>query len=121
MQETNNLGRWELVNRAGEPVEEGQEVRSHRGAWGVVTGGIPPRHGGSTGRIEVDGVLFYPSVYGCRWERAHSAAVASGRECPECSSQETESNGGTEYRCVACDHRWGIDGEPYGYRAEVAA
>lgn len=74
MQETNNLGQWQLVNRAGRPVEEGQEIASSRGAWGVVTGGIPPRHEGSTGRVEVDGYLFYPSVYGCRWERVEVAA-----------------------------------------------
>lgn len=47
---------------------------------------------------------------------AHDAAVAAGEECPDCGNRETESNGYTEYRCCACDHRWGVDtGERYGY------
>lgn len=42
--------------------------------------------------------------------------AAVGSKCPDCSSRNTEDNGGTEYRCVECDHRWGIDcGERYGY------
>ena len=47
---------------------------------------------------------------------AHDAAVAAGAECPACGSRETEDNGFAEYRCCACDHRWGVDtGERYGY------
>lgn len=39
-----------------------------------------------------------------------------GDYCPDCGSTNTESNGSTEYRCVECDHRWGVDcGEHYGY------
>ena len=45
-------------------------------------------------------------------------AVAAGEQCPECGSTNTESNGATEYRCVECDHRWGFDGERYGYAVE---
>jgi len=42
--------------------------------------------------------------------------IASGEQCPECSSASVESNGGSEYRCVACDHRWGFEcGERYGF------
>lgn len=44
------------------------------------------------------------------------AAQAAGEECPECRCRDTESNGSTEYRCTACDHRWGREyGERYGY------
>ena len=44
------------------------------------------------------------------------AAAAVGEECPECGSRATEDNGGTEYRCCGCDHRWGFDcGERYGF------
>lgn len=44
------------------------------------------------------------------------ARAAIGEECPECGMRDTESNGGTEYRCCACDHRWGFDnGERYGF------
>lgn len=42
--------------------------------------------------------------------------IATGKLCPECFSVATESNGHTEYRCIKCDHRWGVDmGAPYGY------
>lgn len=44
------------------------------------------------------------------------AERALGKECPDCGHNETESNGSTEYRCCACDHRWGFDGgERYGF------
>jgi tRNA(Ile2) C34 agmatinyltransferase TiaS len=44
------------------------------------------------------------------------AAHAAGEECPECNSRVTESNGDTEYRCIACDHRWGFEyGNRYGF------
>jgi len=44
------------------------------------------------------------------------AAQAAGGECPDCGSRDTESNGGTEYRCCACDHRWGHEyGMRYGF------
>lgn len=49
------------------------------------------------------------------------AQVLRGQRCPECDGTACESNGHAEYRCVACDHRWGWDtvgrgqrGEPYG-------
>ncbi len=45
-----------------------------------------------------------------------TAAQMAGEECPECDSRVTESNNSTEYRCCACDHRWGYDnGEQYGF------
>lgn len=44
------------------------------------------------------------------------AAQASGEVCPDCGHTETESNGSTEYRCCACDHRWGFEfGQRYGF------
>lgn len=42
--------------------------------------------------------------------------VELGRQCPECDSRETESNGYSEFCCCECDHRWGREyGERYGY------
>ena len=42
--------------------------------------------------------------------------LQAGDFCPDCSSTETESNGHSEHRCCACDHRWGYDnGERYGF------
>ena len=47
---------------------------------------------------------------------AARGSIATGAACPECGSADTEDNGGTEYRCAQCDHRWGTEGgEPYGY------
>lgn len=47
---------------------------------------------------------------------AKALSHAVGAECPDCGSRETEDNGSTEYRCCACDHRWGIEnGERYGF------
>lgn len=54
-------------------------------------------------------------------EDARQLRIEQGQECPDCGSRDTESNGGTEYRCCKCDHRWGREGgrngEPYGYEA----
>ena len=45
--------------------------------------------------------------------------IATGKRCPDCASEDTESNGSSEYRCRECDHRWGFEGgpkgEPYGF------
>lgn len=45
--------------------------------------------------------------------------IQDGKRCPDCASEDTESNGSTEYRCRECDHRWGFEGgrsgEPYGF------
>lgn len=46
---------------------------------------------------------------------AEQARQAIGEQCPECFSESTEDNGHTgrhvEFRCVACDHRWGPGAE----------
>lgn len=47
---------------------------------------------------------------------ARDARLSTGGECPDCGGTDIEDNGGTEYRCVTCDHRWGYDhGERYGF------
>ena len=47
---------------------------------------------------------------------AQDAAYAVGDECPDCGSNETESNGAREYRCICCDWRWGHEcGARYGF------
>lgn len=52
-------------------------------------------------------------------EDARYISIATGEQCPECDSRDTESNGSTEYRCCKCDHRWGFEGgvrgETYGF------
>lgn len=46
--------------------------------------------------------------------------VFAGLQRPDCASEDTESNGSSEWRCRECDHRWGFEGgrsgEPYGFR-----
>jgi transposase-like protein len=51
---------------------------------------------------------------------ADRAAMMCGLTCPECNSADTESNGYTEFRCDACDHRWGCEGGEW-YGIKVAA
>lgn len=34
------------------------------------------------------------------------ANASIGDHCPQCRCNDTESNGHSEYRCCACDHRW---------------
>ena len=53
------------------PVKVGDEVESSRGDTYTVTGGNPPAHAGSSGRVfvEADGrsAEYFPSVIGAKW------------------------------------------------------
>ena len=46
---------------------------------------------------------------------AKSVRQAEGSECPSCGCKDTEDNGcqgsRQEFRCCACDHRWGPGSE----------
>ena len=54
-----------------QPVQVGDKVRDFRGDEHTVTGmGYPPRHSGSSGRIELDGFQYFPSVAGAEWEES---------------------------------------------------
>ena len=64
-----SYGRWSLTTT---PLEDavyvGDELVNSRGDLCKVTGkGRPPHKFSSTGRIELDGRLYFPSVVGCKW------------------------------------------------------
>jgi hypothetical protein len=65
-------GQWVLVHESGRPAQKGEEVTSFRGEKMIITGGRPPHHSGSTGRIWVkennSDREYYPSVCDLRWE-----------------------------------------------------
>lgn len=63
--------RWVLIDKVTQvSVKVGEVRKDFRGKASRVTGGRPPKHGGSTGRIHVtNGGEFYPSVFGCAWVR----------------------------------------------------
>ena len=69
-----------ILERTGEPIRIGDGVTSFRGEAYIVTGGEPPRHEGSTGRIWVreagtpNETEFFPGVFECKWveDRLHS-------------------------------------------------
>ena len=60
-----------------EPVNVGDMRIGFRGVLYKVTGGEPPRHVGSTGRVYLDdgqGELYmYPSIVNCKWIPEKSA------------------------------------------------
>lgn len=64
---------WRLVDSEGYLVREGNQFKTSRGATLVVTGGRPPLHSGSTGRVWVteDGKSreYFPNVIDCKWEQ----------------------------------------------------
>jgi hypothetical protein len=62
---------WTLVREDSHlPVEPGDTVFNFRGEAAVVTGGRPPQHQASTGRVWVDGgAEYFPSVFGLVWIR----------------------------------------------------
>ena len=67
---------WTLVNaKTGVEVSVGDEVVTFRGDKCVLSGGRPPAHSASTGRVYVkanpDGYAaeYFPSVVGAKWVR----------------------------------------------------
>ena len=62
------VGEWVLVNGLGGRVCLGDQLEDFRGDTTTVTGaGHPPHKPGSTGRIELDGREYFPSVADCKW------------------------------------------------------
>jgi hypothetical protein len=72
------IGNWMLVfdkseesNLDESEVNVGDTVVDFRGDRATVTGGEPPKHEGSTGRVETDDGEYkhwvYPSVYDLKW------------------------------------------------------
>jgi hypothetical protein len=60
---------WRLINANGTPVVIGQSYLDHRGDPVTVTGlGQPPHKASSTGRVELDGRLYFPTVINAKWE-----------------------------------------------------
>jgi hypothetical protein len=62
---------WLLIDEVTQvSVKRGETRESFRGVKSRVTGGRPPHKAGSTGRITTrDEGSYYPSVYGCEWQR----------------------------------------------------
>lgn len=69
MKERTATGLFELRDAEGRAVNEGAEIKDFRGELRLVTGGIAPAGSWTTGRIELDGCLFYPGVANCAWHR----------------------------------------------------
>ena len=62
------VGDLVLINAEGGRVCIGDRLQDFRGNDCIVTGlGNPPHKAGSTGRIELDGCEYFPSVAGCEW------------------------------------------------------
>jgi len=60
---------WKLVDKDGNAVYRGYKATSHRGDEYIITGGRPPAHLGSTGRVWVEGGgEFFPTVFDFKWE-----------------------------------------------------
>lgn len=68
---------WTLHYTIGEvvcgPITEGEQVETSRGETFTITGGSPPHHSGSTGRVWVtddtgNGTReYFPTVIGAKW------------------------------------------------------
>jgi hypothetical protein len=60
---------WKLVSKDGKPVNRGDKAISHRNEEYIITGGRPPLHMGSTGRVWVEGGgEYFPTVFDLKWE-----------------------------------------------------
>jgi len=58
---------WKLVNEHGEEVIVGDTITDFRGGKATLTGGQPPLHQASTGRVYVKTSEYFPDVYDLRW------------------------------------------------------
>lgn len=66
----------------------------------------------TTSRTTFDQLAIRALLKGDEAARITKAArIAIGDVCPGCDATDTdiEDNGFGEFRCVACDHRWGED------------
>ena len=61
------MNEWKLVDEQGNEVRPGDTVVSFRGEPTVITGGRPPHHAGSTGRVYTQGAEYYPGVFNLKW------------------------------------------------------
>lgn len=63
-------GGWALVHdETLAPVCKGDVIKNFRGEPRTVTGGAPPLHGGSSGRVHTDAGEFYPGTMNLHWAR----------------------------------------------------
>ena len=58
---------WQLVDDKNNPVSVGATLTSFRGDSATLTGGRPPQHAGSTGRVWTTAGEYFPNVYGLKW------------------------------------------------------
>lgn len=63
---------WVLVDQVGKPVRVGDKAQTFRGDPVTITGGRPPKHMGSTGRIWGAFGEFFPSVCSMKWEKTNA-------------------------------------------------
>ncbi len=70
---------WRLVRQEdGQPVQLGERLATRTARefkdGATLTGGRPPLHAASTGRVWVDGCgEYFPSVFGLQWVRGDDA------------------------------------------------
>ena len=61
-------GEYQLLHDA-RPVAIGDVVTDFRGADEIVTGGTPPHHERSSGRVTTARGSFYPQVFSLTWSK----------------------------------------------------
>jgi hypothetical protein len=66
---TDHAGRPCILTHNGTPVNQGDELRTFRGARAQILGGQAPHKPSSTGMIYTSAGNFYPSVFDCNWTR----------------------------------------------------
>lgn len=84
---------WTLRWANGDTVQVGDKATTFRNERVTVTGGAPPRHEGSTGRVYLDdNGEFYPSVIGAEWVRDDARIGAEMNEIAEASAAVDADN-----------------------------
>ena len=64
---TMSTNEWKLVDEQGNEVRPGDMAVTFRGEPMAITGGRPPHHAGSTGRVYTNGAEYYPGVFNLKW------------------------------------------------------
>jgi hypothetical protein len=61
---------WKLIDLdTGNTILTQTHHKTFRGESLLVTGGYPPKHDGSTGRVHGNGWEYFPGVLNMKWER----------------------------------------------------
>jgi len=79
-------GNWVLINTDGQPVSEGLVTNSFRDEPHIISGGRPPQHSGSQGKVyarmwaDDPDREYFPNVFNLKWVESEEFEAINERQ-----------------------------------------